>query len=136
VVRGEDREYSGGHCSHYTIPLAGCGPTGMFAYEIDIGTGRAAHSYDIIRHAGVMYALATLNRYHPNRRAAETLSRAGTFLRTAYIGPDSRSGGLAVWSRPLPAKSVADPPFEGSKTIEDRVAEDDLFEVALYLFSQ
>ena len=91
-----------------------CGPTGMFTYEVDTGSGRAAAAYNIIRHAGVMYALATLNRTHPDRRAEDTLVRSGTFLRAKYVGPDARSNGLAVWSRPLPAKSEADWAPQGS----------------------
>jgi hypothetical protein len=85
-----------------------CGPTGMFVYKVDTNSGQAASSYNVVRHAGAIYALATFNRSHPDRGVADAMVRAATYLRTRYIGPDSRSNALAVWSRPLPAHSDAE----------------------------
>jgi hypothetical protein len=78
-----------------------CGPDGKFAYQVDIRSGRQDSSYDIIRHAGAMYALAMANRSHPAPQAAAALIRAAKFLRENYIGPGVRPGQEAVWSQPL-----------------------------------
>jgi len=85
-----------------------CGQSGRFNYLLDPNSGRQSPSYDIVRHAGAMYALAMLNRLHPDSKAIEAMARAAAFLRANYIGPDERSGALVVWSRPLPTKSDAD----------------------------
>src|SRR5208282_2300821 len=37
-----------------------CGPDGKFVYEVDLNSGRQAASYNIVRHAGAIYALAIL----------------------------------------------------------------------------
>jgi hypothetical protein len=85
-----------------------CRPTGAFVYKVDTDSSRILSSYNIVRHAGAIYALAMFNRSHPDRGAVDTMVRAATYLRTRYIGLDSRSNALAVWSRPLPAQSDAD----------------------------
>jgi hypothetical protein len=82
-----------------------CKPGGIFFYEIDMESGRQSNTYNIVRHAGVVYALAMFNRSHPDFKAADTIARAATFLRTKYVGPDIRTRSLVVWSRPLPASS-------------------------------
>ncbi|MGB2602608.1 MAG: hypothetical protein WBC78_03375 [Candidatus Sulfotelmatobacter sp.] len=79
-----------------------CGPDGKFAYKVEIGSGRESSSYDIIRHAGAMYALAMVNRSHPDPQTVAALTRAAKFLRENYIGPGIRPGQLVVWSQPLP----------------------------------
>jgi hypothetical protein len=78
-----------------------CGPDGKFVYKVDIGSGKESSSYDIVRHAGAMYALAMVNRAHPDPEAAAALLRAAKFLRQNYIGPGVRPGQLVVWSQPL-----------------------------------
>lgn len=91
----------------HAISLAGayleraCGPDGKFVYRVEIGSGRESSSYDIIRHAGAMYALAMLNRSHPAPEAAAALLRAAKFMRQNYVGPGARPGQMAVWSQPL-----------------------------------
>jgi hypothetical protein len=82
-----------------------CGPDGKFAYKVDIGSGRESSSYDIIRHAGAMYALAMVNRSQPDPQAVAAILRAAKFLRQNYIGPGVRPGQLVVWSQPLPEVS-------------------------------
>ncbi len=77
------------------------GPDGKFAYKVDIGSGKESHSYDIIRHAGAMYALAMANRSHPDPQAVAALIRAAKFLRENYIGAGIRAGQEVVWSQPL-----------------------------------
>ncbi len=78
-----------------------CGPDGKFTYKVDIGSGRESSSYDIIRHAGAMYALAMMNRSHPDPEAVASIIRAAKFLRENYVGPSVRPGQQVVWSQPL-----------------------------------
>src|SRR6202167_218013 len=78
-----------------------CGPDGRFTYKVDVRSGRQSSSYDIIRHAGAMYALAMVNRTHPDPEAAAALIRAAKFLRENYIGPGPRPGQQVVWSQPV-----------------------------------
>lgn len=79
-----------------------CGPDGKFAYKVDIGSGKeSSSSYDIIRHAGAMYALAMVNRSHPDPEAVAAMIRAARFLRENYVGPGVRPGQEVVWSQPL-----------------------------------
>ena len=82
-----------------------CSPDGKFVYEVDINTGRQTAWYGIIRHAGAMYALAMLNRVHPDPQAVNAMVRAAAFLRHNYIGPGLRPGQLVVWSEPLAEQS-------------------------------
>lgn len=79
-----------------------CDSTGKFAYEVDVMTGKQSNSYDIIRHAGAMYALGMYNHAHPDPRAVEALVRAADFMRKNYIAPGFRPDQLVVWSKPLP----------------------------------
>jgi hypothetical protein len=86
-----------------------CGETGKFAYRLDPYSGRLSPSYNVVRHAGAMYALGMLNGYRPDRKAVDATVRAAAFMRANYIGSDARSNApLVVWSRPLPTRSDAD----------------------------
>ena len=78
-----------------------CGPDGKFVYKVDIGSGKESSSYDIIRHAGAMYALAMVNRSHPDPEAVAAIIRAAKFLRENYVGLGVRPGQEVVWSQPL-----------------------------------
>jgi hypothetical protein len=82
-----------------------CGPDGKFVYEIDINTGKKSNSYNIVRHAGAIYALAMLNHSEPDPQAVDAMVRAAAFLRQSYTGPGVRPGQLAVWSEPLARQS-------------------------------
>lgn len=95
-----------------------CGPDGKFVYQVNIASGRESPSYDIIRHAGAMYALAMANRAHPDPRAVAALTRAAKFLRLSYIGPGVRPGQQVVWSQPL-----AGGPDRGQSKSQERYAE-------------
>ena len=55
-----------------------------------------------------MYALAMLNRVHPDRNAVDAMVRAANFMRADYLALDARSNALAVWSRPPPASRKAE----------------------------
>jgi len=85
-----------------------CGPDGRFEYRINFRTGKEAFSYNIVRHAGAMYALAMLHRSTGDSQAADAMFRAAAFLRDNYIGPGVRPGQLVVWSAPLPRRSEAE----------------------------
>jgi hypothetical protein len=82
-----------------------CDPDGRFVYEVDIKSRKKSHSYNIVRHAGAMYALAMFNRAHPDAQAVDAMVRAATFMRQNYIGPGMRPGQSAVWSEPLEYES-------------------------------
>jgi len=84
-----------------------CAPSGMFAYRIDTGTGRVTRSYNVVRHAGAIYALAMWNRSHPDPSAVDAMARATAFLRANYIGMDASSNTLVVWSQPVTTASEA-----------------------------
>jgi len=85
-----------------------CDQGGRFAYLVDIDSEKISPSYNIVRHAGAIYALAMLNRVHPDLNAVNAMVRAARFMCTNYIGADSRSNGSAVWSRPMPSNEVAE----------------------------
>lgn len=85
-----------------------CGPDGKFTYSIDPRSGRENRSYNIVRHAGAIYALATLNRSQPNRKVVDAMVRAANFMRQNYIGPGVRAGQLVVWSEPSGRNSEAE----------------------------
>ena len=78
-----------------------CGPDGKFTYKVEIGTGRESSSYDIIRHEGVIYALAMANHARPDAKIVETMVRAAGFLRKNYVGPGVQQEQLVIWSKPL-----------------------------------
>jgi hypothetical protein len=84
-----------------------CHPDGSFEYQIDMGTGQESKSYNVVRHAGAIYALTMLNRAHPQYLAGEVSIRAAMFLRHRYIGEGVYPGLQIVWSRPLPRWSDA-----------------------------
>jgi len=86
----------------------GCESSGQFAYLVDTESGEILPSYNVVRHAGAIYALAMLNRIHPDSNTANTMVRAANFLRANYLAHDTRSGALAVWSRPPPANRKAE----------------------------
>jgi hypothetical protein len=82
-----------------------CGQDGKFVYEVEINSGRKSHSYDIVRHAGAIYALAMLNHSQPDTQAVDAMVCATAFLRQNYIGPGVRPGQLTVWSESLAQRS-------------------------------
>jgi hypothetical protein len=85
-----------------------CDTSGRFAYLVDTDSGQTSPSYNIVRHAGAIYALSMLNRLHSDWNAANAMVRAANFMRANYIAPDHRSNALAIWSRPPPANTKAE----------------------------
>ena len=84
-----------------------CGLDGRFAYKISIQAGGQSSSYNIVRHAGVIYALAMLQD-KADDLAVGTAVRAAAFLQKNYIGPVVYASQQVVWSKPLPESSAAD----------------------------
>ena len=56
-----------------------CGESGRFAYRLDPGSGQLSSSYNIVRHAGAIYALAMFNRSHPDRAAVDAFTRSDPY---------------------------------------------------------
>lgn len=78
-----------------------CHRDGKFAYEVDIATGRESDSYNIVRHAGAIYALGMYNRLHPDPEAVDIMVRAAEYMRINYVRAGPQPGQLVVWSKPL-----------------------------------
>lgn len=85
-----------------------CDASGRFAYLVDIDSGQISPSYNIVRHAGAMYALAMVNALHPDSNAVNVIVRAANLVRANYLAPDPRSNALAIWSRPPPMNTKAE----------------------------
>ena len=77
-----------------------CGPDGKFAYRINLDPRvTPAPKYNVLRHAGAMYALTAGYERRPQEPTLEAIRRAGRFLRDRCIGPVSGHDDLlAVWS--------------------------------------
>jgi len=79
-----------------------CGTDGRFTYiAYDDPTRIPPRSYNILRHAGTMYALGHGRPFYPGNNVGLALERSGKFLLEQTIGPVGDLEGLvAVWSRP------------------------------------
>jgi len=75
-------------------------PNGMFDYEVDIVTGNVSNrDYNILRHAGTMYALANSYLVNKNKKSLDTLENSTKFLKTCCIKPvDNNKDILGIWS--------------------------------------
>jgi len=87
-----------------------CKSNGQFVYTVNLQSGSQSQKYNIIRHAGAMYALARAHDFIPDQTTTDALVRAGNFLRTNYIAPDSSSTEktrvLAVWSEKVGTQEI------------------------------
>ena len=75
---------------------------GRFTYRINLNPS-ITHKprYNVLRHAGTMYALGMYHDLTMNDEAKSALQSAGKFLRYHCIAPVAEENGLlAVWSRP------------------------------------
>jgi hypothetical protein len=79
-----------------------CGRSGQFRYRINTDpTVRVTPKYNMLRHAGTVYALASYDERYPSPAGLATLTRAVGFMqRHAIGGVGSHTNMLAVWSRP------------------------------------
>jgi len=92
-----------GLATHYIV--GACGSDGKFVYEVRVADGAVSPDYNIVRHAGAMYALALAAEIAPDAGVTGGLQRAGQFLRENYVGPGPGRDGaetLAVWATPRP----------------------------------
>ena len=85
-----------------------CDGGGRFAYLVDTNSGEISPSYNIVRHAGAIYALGMLDAFHSDSSAENALVHAADFMRANYLAPEGRSHALAVWSGPAPANRLAE----------------------------
>jgi len=78
-----------------------CDENGKFTYRINLNPKvRVKPSYNMVRHAGVMYALAMYEQEYPNAKTRETLVRAAQFLKKTIAPLAGKEDLLAVWSDP------------------------------------
>lgn len=84
-----------------------CGDDGRFVYRVNLKTGEISNQYNVVRHAGVMYALDLLQAYEPEPGTRAALLRAAGYLRKNYLGPAPAPETLAVWSDP-DTKNIAE----------------------------
>ncbi len=81
--------------------ITACNADGKFVYRININpTVHPEPKYNMLRHAGTMYALAQYARTRPEQAIRDTLKRAAGFLRRAIRPLPESSDMLAIWSLP------------------------------------
>ncbi len=73
---------------------------GMFDYEVDVVTGRVSdRSYNILRHAGTIYALANSYQVYKNKKSLKTLIDTSDYLKSCCVKPVADNKDiLGVWS--------------------------------------
>ncbi len=78
-----------------------CKDDGSFVYCVNLNPEVTPRpGYNLLRHAGAMYALAMFQEWRPDPRVLSALTRAAGYLRT-HIGPfPGNDEILAVWSTP------------------------------------
>ncbi len=103
---------------HRAIDLAmgylvrSCGDDGQFVYRVNLDPAvTPAPKYNLLRHAGTIYALAMYAGWRSDPSSVEAVAlRAADFLKRRAIAPvEGRDGLLAVWSRPEIGSSVDQP---------------------------
>ncbi|MEZ5039841.1 MAG: hypothetical protein R2828_08115 [Saprospiraceae bacterium] len=74
---------------------------GRFEYLINPeGTSNDGNLYNVVRHAGVLYALAAYATYTGDMQFNEVLQKASDYLLETNVKPVDDTGCLAVWSVP------------------------------------
>ncbi len=79
-----------------------CGPDGQFVYRIHLDPAvEAKPKYNIVRHAGAIYALGMIDQYQPNPAVREVMVRAAEWMKetSMHLAPNE-AGLLAIWSMP------------------------------------
>jgi hypothetical protein len=80
---------------------------GRFVYRINTNPSvKIDTTYNVIRHAGTMYALADYQRHRPQEETARVLKRAAAFLHSQTSELRDVPGVQAVWSDPAVNFSV------------------------------
>jgi hypothetical protein len=93
---------------HRAIELAAgyliraCGDDGQMEYRINLDPAvKSAPQYNLLRHAGAIYALGMYHTWRADPSAEAAMLRAIGFLKNQAIrGVEGREDLLAVWSRP------------------------------------
>jgi len=82
-------------------------PNGMFRYRINMNPKvKVKESYNIIRHAGTIYAMGMAYQFKPNKRLRAAMKNAGQYIRDEAIAPVPGKNELfAVWSKPEVSKT-------------------------------
>lgn len=75
---------------------------GMFEYRINMDPRiEVQERYNVLRHAGTMYAMSSYYQLQPDANMLSAIERAGRYLRDKSIHPIAgRDDLLAVWSEP------------------------------------
>ena len=75
---------------------------GMFIYRVNMDpTVRVRKRYNILRHAGAIYAMSMSYQLRPDAKMRSAIERAGRYLRDNAIYPlPEKANTLAVWSVP------------------------------------
>ncbi|GEM_PF-866771 len=78
-----------------------CDEKGKFVYRINLNPKvKPKPKYNMLRHAGTMYALAMYEQRYPNAKTRDTLARAAQFLKKTIAPIPGKDDLLAVWSYP------------------------------------
>ncbi len=77
-----------------------CGPDGQFVYRVHLDPrDKAEPRYNILRHAGTIYALGMLNEHQPNPTVREAMVRAAEWMKRTSLRPVHDAAGMqAIWS--------------------------------------
>ncbi len=78
-----------------------CGENGMFTYRVNTNPDVTIRpAYNILRHAGAIYALAMYEQARPHKDTRAALARAVGFIKKKTMAPmPGRDDLLGVWSR-------------------------------------
>ncbi len=84
-----------------------CGDDGQFLYRININPAHPPKvRYNMLRHAGAIYALASYEQVYPQKKTRDAIKRSTDYLKTVAIAPVSGEiPALAVWSPPAITRS-------------------------------
>ncbi len=79
-----------------------CDKNGKFTYRINLNPKVNVNpKYNMLRHAGTLYAMATYVQKYPHTEVHAACNRAAHFLKEKSLAPvDKRADLLAVWSYP------------------------------------
>lgn len=78
-----------------------CDEEGKFVYCVNMNAHVVVvERYNIVRHAGAIYALAMYQERFPNQETLDAIRRSVTFLRGEMTPLDDPAGPHVVWSRP------------------------------------
>lgn len=86
-----------------------CGPDGKFLYRINpLQLTHPSDKYNILRHAGALYALSSRAEITRDTHILQACARAASFMKSQTLAPlPDRSDLLAVWSYPSIEHSTA-----------------------------